>query len=197
MVLTYLIRDSLHVNITNSCTNRHNFFETGGEGRDPSRLILEREPTKEEIVADVLSRDLTEVEQIVFSGYGEPTCRLYDMLAACREIKDACTGLPVGLVTNGHASMIFGEDTTSQFRGLVDRVSVSMMAPDSETYIKLCGPKFGEETYPGVLKFARDIARFVPEVVLTAVEGTISREDAERCRTIADGLGLPFEMKRA
>ena len=116
------------------------------------------------------------------------------MLSVCKAIKDSCN-IPIALITNGHASLILGEDTTPLFKGLVDTVYVSLNAPDSETYMNLCSPKFGVDTYAGILKFARDIAKYVPNVMLTAVEGSISPDDLKRCMAVAESLGLRFGLR--
>ena len=194
MVITYNIKNSLYLNITNHCTNRCDFcIRDHGTGLFAS-LKLEREPTLDEILDDVLSQNLHKYKEIVFCGYGEPTCRLYDLLAVCKKLRET-TDTPIRLNTNGHASLISGEDTAPMFKGLVDVVSISMNAADPDTYYQLCHPKFGEDTYVGVLKFAREISKYVPSVVLTAVENTIQPADVDRCRRIAADLGAEFRLR--
>lgn len=196
MALTYVIQNSLYVNITNLCTNRCEFCV-----RDSAHapelfqdLRLEREPTLEEILADVSSHNLNNFSEIVFCGYGEPTCRLYDMLETCKMIRERST-TPIRVNTNGHASMIMGEDTAPAFRGLVDCVSISLNAADADTYMKLCHPRFGEDTFIGVVKFAREISKYVPQVMFTVVRGTISDDDIARCEQIAVGIGAGFRVR--
>ena len=194
MVITYNIKNSLYLNITNHCTNRCDFcIRDHGTGLYAS-LKLEREPTLDEILGDVLSQNLHKYKEIVFCGYGEPTCRLYDLLAICKKLREV-TDTPIRLNTNGHASLISGEDTAPMFKGLIDVVSISMNAADPDTYYQLCHPKFGEDTYVGVLKFAREISKYVPSVVLTAVESTIQPDDVDRCRRIAADLGAEFQLR--
>ncbi|MBE6569865.1 MAG: radical SAM protein [Ruminococcaceae bacterium] len=194
MVLTYVIKNNLYVNMTNHCTNRCDFcIRDHGTGIF-AQLKLEKEPTLDELLAELRSVNLYNYNEIVFCGYGEPTCRLYDVLTLCRYIREVCD-TPIRINTNGHASMILGEDTAPLFKGLVDTVSISMNSADADTYYKLCHPKFGEDTYVGVLKFARDVSRYVPSVVLTVVEGTIPAEDIERCRSIAEELGAGFRVR--
>ncbi|MBQ7922643.1 MAG: radical SAM protein [Clostridia bacterium] len=194
MVLTYVIKNSLYINLTNHCTNRCNFcIRDHGTGIF-AQLKLEKEPTMDDVLAELRSQNLYKYNEIVFCGYGEPTCRLYDVLTLCRYIREL-TDTPIRINTNGHASLILGEDTAPMFKGLVDTVSISMNAADADTYYKLCHPKFGEDTYVGVLKFARDVSRYVPSVVLTVVEGTIPPEDIERCRSIAEELGAGFRVR--
>ena len=194
MVITYNIKNSLYLNITNHCTNRCDFcIRDHGTGLF-ANLKLEREPLLDEILEDVLSQNLHKYKEIVFCGYGEPTCRLYDLLAVCKKLREV-TDTPIRLNTNGHASLISGEDTAPMFKGLIDVVSISMNAADPDTYYQLCHPKFGEDTYVGVLKFAREISKYVPKVVLTAVEGTIQPDDVDRCRRIAADLGAEFRLR--
>ena len=194
MVITYNIKNSLYLNITNHCTNRCDFcIRDHGTGLF-ANLKLEREPLLDEILEDVLSQNLHKYKEIVFCGYGEPTCRLYDLLAVCKKLREV-TDTPIRLNTHGHASLISGEDTAPMFKGLIDVVSISMNAADPDTYYQLCHPKFGEDTYVGVLKFAREISKYVPKVVLTAVEGTIQPDDVDRCRRIAADLGAEFRLR--
>ena len=194
MVITYNIKNSLYLNITNHCTNRCDFcIRDHGTGLYAS-LKLEREPALDEILGDVLSQNLHKYKEIVFCGYGEPTCRLYVLLAICKKLREV-TDTPIRLNTNGHASLISGEDTAPMFKGLIDVVSISMNAADPDTYYQLCHPKFGEDTYVGVLKFAREISKYVPKVVLTAVESTIQPDDVDRCRRIAADLGAEFRLR--
>ena len=83
MVITYPLKSGLYVNLTNRCPCACVFClrqnSPGVFGTDS--LWLEREPTVEEIVASVDSRNLGDFEELVFCGYGEPTERLDDLLA--------------------------------------------------------------------------------------------------------------------
>ena len=88
-----------------------------------------------------------------------------------------------------------GEDTAPLFAGLIDTVYISLNAPDSDTYIKLCSPKFGEHAYEAVLKFAREIVKYVPDVLVTAVESSLTQEEIQRCMIVADGLGIKFGLR--
>lgn len=195
-MITYVIRNRLYINITNHCTNKCEFCvreRSGGDVRIED-LVFEREPSLDEILLEVSSSNLNKYQEIVFSGYGEPTCRLYDMLSTCKRIREL-TDTPIRVNTNGHASMILGEDTAPLFKGLVDCVAISLNAPDPDTYVRLCRPKFGEDTYVGILKFAREIVKVVPEVYLTAAGGTLSEEDVRRCADIAANIGAKFLLR--
>lgn len=195
MVITYVMKNNLYVNLTNHCTNRCDFCVKDLAHSDTfADLRLEREPTLQEVIADISSYNLNNFSEIVFCGFGEPTCRLYDMLATCRKIREI-SSTPIRVNTNGHASLIMEEDTAPAFKGLVDTVSISLNAADPETYNKLCHPRFGEDTFTGVIKFAREVSKYVPKVVLTVVRETISDADIERCAQIAAGIGAQFRVR--
>lgn len=195
MVISYVNNNSLYVNLTNHCTNRCEFcYRDFPHSNVLPDLRLEREPTLQEIITDLSSYKLGNFSEIVFSGGGEPTCRLYDMLETCKKLREMTT-TPIRVDTNGHASMILAEDTAPAFKGLVDCVSISLNAADSDTYMKLCHPKFGEDAFSGVIKFAREISKYVPNVELTVVRGTIPDSDIERCMGIAAEIGVKFRTR--
>ena len=196
MNITYTIKNSLYVNLTNHCTNRCEFcIRDVAPGEPFPDLRLERDPTVDEVMADLSSyNSLNKFSEIVFCGYGEPTCRLYDMLEICKKLREM-TATPIRVNTNGHASLILGEDTPPLFKGLVDCVSVSLNAADPITYNRICRPRFGEDAFPAVVRFAREVVRYVPTVVLTVVRGTIPEEDIERCAKIAEDIGAKFRVR--
>lgn len=196
MTITYTYKRGLYINITNLCTNRCTFcIINNGDGvYGSASLRFEREPSREEIMAEIKNCDLSCYDEIVFCGYGEPTCRLDDMLSVCRYIKET-SSVPIRVNTNGHASMILGKDAAPMFSSLVDSVSVSLNAADTETYTKICRPKFGDDAYAGVLKFIRDISKYVPKVTVSVVGGTISDDQIKKCSQIANELQVDFRVR--
>lgn len=195
MVITYVEQNTLYVNLTNHCTNKCEFcYRDYSHSEYFPNLKLEREPTLQEVLAELFSYNLGNFSGIVFSGGGEPTCRLYDMLETCKKLREVTT-TPITINTNGHASMILDEDTAPMFKGLADCVSISINAADSDTYMKLCHPKFGEDAFMGVLKFAREVSKYVPRVELTVVNGTLPDSDIERCSCIAAEIGASFRIR--
>ena len=110
MVISYTIKNSLYLNLTNHCTNRCAFCVRETAPDAYPNLWLEAEPTLAGIMADLSSyNSLNRFEEIVFCGYGEPTCRLYDMLEVCRRLREV-TATPIRVNTNGHASLILKEE---------------------------------------------------------------------------------------
>lgn len=195
-MITYSHKGALYVNMTNLCTNKCTFcLRSKTNGIFDELWYNGREPTREEIIRSIEKADPTRFSEIVFCGYGEPTCRLYDMLSICRTLRENYPDLSIRLDTNGHASLIMKEDTVPLMAGLFDSVSVSLNAPDADTYNRICKPQFGEDTFEGVLKFIRDISKVVPRVQVTAVAGTISKSDIERLGIVASGLGVGFRVR--
>ena len=195
-MITYVIKNSLCINLTNHCTNKCDFCvkERNNSDFQVTDLTFDREPSLDDILFEVSTSNLNQYKEIVFCGYGEPTCRLYDMLTICKRIRELTT-TPIRVNTNGHASLILGEDTAPLFKGLVDCVSISLNAADSDTYVNLCHPKFGENAYIGVLKFAREIIKYVPDVYLTVNAEWLSKEDVARCAEIAANIGAKFLVR--
>ena len=193
MTITYNVGAGLYINITNRCSNDCAFCirlsaDSVGGG---DTLWLEREPSREEILNDIKSRNLADYGELVFCGYGEPTERLDDLLWLCGQLKQTdCP--PIRLNTNGHASLIAGYDVAHRFAGLVDKINVSLNAADDFEYYELCRPAFGIESYRGMLDFAVKVRGFVPEVWFSVVNGTT---DAEACRKVAEDLGLTLRVR--
>lgn len=185
----------LYANITNRCPCRCEFCirdMTDSLGSADS-LWLKREPTVEEVIAMLKEWDLNAYEELVFCGYGEPTERLDDLLAIAGYVK-ANTDLSVRINTNGLSDLINGKETCPMLEGIIDSVSVSLNQSDAEKYTELCHPKFGPAAYDAMLKFTKDVQRYVPHVAMSVV-GVIPEEDIEKCREIAAGLGVPFRVR--
>jgi len=197
MTITYEVGNGLYVNITNRCPNACTFcIRNNGDGAYGSNsLWLEREPTVDEIVEDIIKKDPTKYSELVFCGYGEPTERLEDMLEVCKKIKSRYPSVLIRVNTNGLADLIAGRDTSAMFGGAVDVISVSMNAATPEKYQEICLSKFGEDAYNAMLKFCANVKNYVPNVVLTVVSGTLSDEDIEICRKNAEKAGVNFRVR--
>ena len=130
----------------------------------------------------------------MFCGFGEPT-EAWDMLVrVARYVKEAF-GLPTRVNTNGLGSLICGRDIAPEFEGIIDAVSISLNAPDAKTYQKIVRSSFGDKSFDTVMDFAREVKCYVPNVVMTTVETTISHEDEERCRAICEKLGVRYRIR--
>ena len=188
--ITYPIRNSLYLNITNRCTAACTFcvryttdFVKG------HNLRLAEEPTAEEVIREI--GDPKRYAEIVFCGYGEPLLRLDVVKIVAAEVKRQ--GGKVRIDTNGHANLIHKRNVLPELAGLVDAVSVSLNAQNAEVYEKLTQPKFGSLTYDAVKEFIGEAKKYIPEVTATVVSAP--GVDVEACRKIAEGLGAKFRVR--
>ena len=196
MCITYEVESGLYINITNKCSNRCSFcIRNNGDGAYGSdSLWLSREPSQEQIVESVLSREISKYSEIVFCGYGEPTYRLDVMLAVAAEIKRHCN-IPIRVNTNGHSDLIFGRSTTESFSSVIDSVSISLNAPTMEKYNEICHPVYKNEAFDAVISFAKNVKNYVQNVYFSVVRDFISEDEIEKCKEIAKSLGIPLKIR--
>lgn len=197
MTITYPVKQGIYVNMTNRCPCACTFClrqnAPGVYGSDP--LWLEREPTVQEVCDSINKWDLSQYKEIVFCGYGEPTERLPDLLEVARYIKSK-SSIPLRINTNGLADLIWQKETAPMLAGLIDSVSVSLNAMDSEEYLRLTRSKFGIGSYDAVLRFTKDCTRYVPNVMMTVVgEPVTTPEEQETCRKICESVGATLRVR--
>ena len=78
MTMTYEYGGNLYINVTNQCPNACEFClrqNSSGSLYADNLWYEGTEPTKEQLLADLKTRDLSKYTEIVFCGYGEPACR--------------------------------------------------------------------------------------------------------------------------
>lgn len=195
MTVTYEVDGALYLNVTNRCTNncdfciRHN--GDGAYGSEP--LWLEREPSEDEILSSVFSRDLSLYREIVFCGYGEPSVRLDVIRSVALKIKEKCD-LPIRINTNGHSSLYHGYDTAPLYKDAFDCVSISLNTPSPERYDEICHPvKAG--SFEAMLSFAHEVKSYVPSVILSVVKDFLTPEELTECYRIAEALGVTLKVR--
>ena len=185
----------LYANITNRCPCRCEFCirdMTRGLGTADT-LWLKREPSAEEVIEMLKDWELSQYEELVFCGYGEPMERLDTLLHIADYIKKN-THLSVRINTNGLSDLIHGKKTAPCLEGLIDAVSVSLNQCTAEKYNALCHPKFGVEAFGAILDFTADVQKYVPHVGMSVV-GVIPEEDICRCRQIASSFGITLRIR--
>lgn len=196
--ITYEYGDNLYVNTTNRCNFncafclRHN--RRSGGSIYTQNLWLEREPTREEILDSIESRDLTKYQQLVFCGFGEPAYRLEDICWVLDRMREHGTRIFTRMDTNGTGSLIHGRDVAPDFAGRFDMVSISLNTGTAEKYEALCRPA-QSGAYQAMLDFAREVRKYVPRVMMTVVD-TIPAEEIRRCREICENeVGAEFRVR--
>ena len=193
--ISYEAFGNLYLNITNQCSAscvfciRH--FSNGVYGYN---LRLSREPSEGEIIRELESLNLTQYKEVVFTGFGEPTCR-FDILLRLTEWLQK-KGMHVRLDTNGHASLMYpGRDVAEELKTAgLDAVSVSLNAESEEKYNRFCKPVF-EGSYGALLDFTKKAVTAGIRTRMTVVwQPDINISECER---IASGLGASFKVRGA
>lgn len=182
----------LYVNLTNRCPCRCNFCirsQADGLGSADS-LWLEHEPTAGEVLSAFQKFNLSDYQEAVFCGYGEPLCALETLLEVSRGLKES--GMKLRINTNGLGDLINGKPTVPLLKGLIDVMSISLNAPDAQSYNALCHPSV-ENAYEAMLAYARACkdnfdTRF-------SVVDVIGPDEIARCKKIAEEMGIPLRVR--
>ena len=197
MTIVYDVHNGLYINLTNRCPCactfclRQSMDRVGNSGG----LWLEHEPSYEEITAAIDGCDLNRYSEVVFCGFGEPTERLDMLLRTAQYIKSKCPDMKIRINTNGLGDLVYGAPIAGKLSGLIDVVSISLNTPNAEEYLRLTRSKFGAQSFDAMLRFAEDCVKTVPEVVMTAVDTTISHEEEEQCRAICKNIGAQYRIR--
>lgn len=196
MTILYEVHKGLYVNMTNRCPCACTFCLRQDKGSSSlyGDLWLEHEPTVEEVIAEFKKRDLSKYNEIVFCGFGEPSERLYDIFEICDWLKRV-TALPIRINTNGMADLIWGKSTAADFEGRIDVVSTSLNTPNKERYYEITKCRYGIDSFDAMLKFAGEVKKYVPKVVLSTVDTTISKAEEEECAKICRELGVTYRIR--
>ncbi len=196
MCITYEVDSGLYVNMTNRCSNSCTFcIRNNGDGAYGSdSLWLEREPTVDEVLESVFSRDLTKYTELVFCGYGEPTYRLSDTRTVALEVKSKYPQMKIRINTNGHSDLILGGDSAPMYERAFDVVSISLNTPSENRYREICHPKF-DGAHTSLIAFASRVKNYVPEVMFSVVRQTLTDSELDECRAIADKAGVALKIR--
>ncbi len=187
---------NLYVNITNRCTCACTFcLRTMKDMAEESTLWLREEPSVEHVKAALDGVDWNLIKEVVFCGFGEPTTRLEVLKEIMGYVKEQYPGMPTRLNTNGLSDLDYGRDTSKDFEGILDTISISLNASNAERYLELTRSKFGLESFEAMLTFAQHCKKYVPNVVLTVVDQVESPEEIERCRKICEDRGLTLRVR--
>jgi TatD DNase family protein len=195
-VFAYALGDALYLNLTSACTLacvfcpkiRDDDWVVGGYD-----LKLGRAPSVDEVWAQVEQAGLAGRPEVVFTGLGEPTRRLPELLEITRRLVQAGVSR-VRLDTDGLANLREGRDVTPELAAAgLGAVVVSLNAPDPATYVKLCPNRHGEAAWDAARSFIRGAVRHLPEVHASFVG--VPGLDPEACRREAEALGAHFRWR--
>lgn len=194
--IIYTYAGSAYMNITNKCPCACVFcIRSNGDGLGSAEsLWLKKDPTIDEIKAEIDKFDFSPYSEVVFCGYGEPTQALDNLIEAAKYLKEKHS-LRIRLNSNGMSDLINGKPTAHLLEGVVDSISLSLNAPDAESYQRVTRSKFGADAYPALLKFAEDCKKYIPSVKFTVVD-VISEDEINECRKISEKMGIPLRVRK-
>lgn len=194
--ILYKVHHNLYVNLTNKCPCACTFClrQTRDHMENSGVLWLDHEPAVDEVIAEFAKFDMSQYEEVVFCGFGEPTEALEVLLPVAKYVKETFSK-PVRINTNGLGNLIWNRNITPEFKGLIDTVSISLNTPNADEYHNLVRSKFGMQSFDAMLDFAKKCTTYVPHVVMTTVATTISKEDEAQCQKICDNLGVTYRIR--
>lgn len=196
MTLAYPVENKLYLNLTNRCPCACIFCirnnADGAYGSDP--LWLEREPSLQEMCDAIDKADPRKYTEIVFCGYGEPTSAMELLCGTADHIRKHYPDIPTRLNTNGLSDLINGRSCAPLLKGRISTVSVSLNAGTKSEYLRVTRPKFGEESFEAMQRFASECKEYVDKVMFTVVD-VIPPEEIEASKALAEKLGIDLRIR--
>lgn len=197
MTIVYRVHDNLYVNMTNRCSSSCVFCLRNTRDRmdqEKGSLWLSHEPSVEEVKQAFEKEDMSQYREVVFCGFGEPTERFDDLLTIAAFVKERYQK-PIRINTNGQGNLINKRDIVPEMKGLVDVISISLNTPNEDRYHELVRSRFGDQAFQAMLDFAKEAKEYVPQVILSTVETTITKEEEKECQKICDDLGVTYRIR--
>ncbi len=193
--ILYTYKNQVYANITNKCDCSCQFCirshkDSVGEAEN---LWFKSEPTLEEIKKAMDEFDFTGYEELVFCGYGEPTCALENLLAGAAYAKEKY-GIKIRLNTNGLANLYHKRNIVPELAEVIDSVSISLNAPTAEKYQEVTRPQF-ENAFPAMLEFASLAQETFSHTQLSIVD-VLPEDEIKTCQRIADERGIYLKIRK-
>lgn len=193
--ILYTYKNQVYANITNRCDCSCQFCirshkDSVGEAEN---LWFQTEPTLDEIKKAMDDFDFTGYEELVFCGYGEPTCALENLLAGAAYAKEKYK-IKVRLNTNGLANLYHKRNVVPELAKVIDSVSISLNAPTAEKYQEITRPQF-ENAFPALLEFASLAKEAFAHTQLSIVD-VLPEDEIKACRKIADDRGIYLKIRK-
>lgn len=192
--LLYVYKNNVYVNLTNKCSGRCVFcVRNKKDGVGESKLVLDRDPTLQELKDAIDAFDFTGYDELIFCGYGEPTCALENLLKTAAYFRSGHSQ-KIRLNTNGLGSLYNGRDILPELCSVIDSFSVSLNAPNAQRYQELVRPIY-ENAFDAVLSFAENARKAGKEVVFSVVT-VLSEEEIAQCRELAENMNIALKVRK-
>lgn len=191
-------RGSLYINLTNECGNSclfcarsHRIFRLG---QFDLGLTIEHGIDEYQQGIDSHIRDRGKPREFVFCGYGEPTTRIRALLDLSQWIQKEYGGV-IRLNTNGQTGLMWGKEYLHDLAAVVDRINVSLNAPDLSSYRRICRPVYDGDAWRHVVGFARYMKDCEVDVWCSAVNIVLSVEELSALREFLRFLEIPLRIR--
>lgn len=193
--ILYTYKNQVYANITNVCDCRCRFcIRSHEEGvGDAETLWHKVDPDLEEIKAALDAFDFTGYTELVYCGYGEPTCALENLVESAKYARDKY-GVAIRVNTNGLGNLFHGKDIIPMLAEVVDSVSISLNAPTKEEYMDVTRPKF-DNAFEAMLEFASECKGKIPQVKMSIVD-VLPEKDIKASQELADSLGVDLKIRK-
>lgn len=189
------IHEKFYVNLTNKCPCSCTFcLRQTKKMLEEHTLWLKNDVSFDDFKAELDKYDISNVPEVIFCGFGEPTECIDTLLQCASYIKEKNKNIVIRLNTNGLGNLIHNKDITPLLKDTVDIVSISLNAPTKEEYLELTRNRFGIESFDAMLDFAKKAKDYVPTVVLSVVD-VIGEQKIAKCKEITDSLGITLRVR--
>lgn len=193
--IIYTYNNQVYMNITNKCDCSCQFCIRSHRNQigEADNLWFVEEPSLEEIKTAIDAFDFSDYDEVVYCGYGEPTCALENLIASADYIK-SCYNIKIRLNTNGLANLYHKRNIIPELAKVVDRVSISLNAPTAERYQEVTRPQF-KDAFTGLLDFA-ELAKECFEHTQFSVVDVLSKEDIDASQKLADERDIYLRIRK-
>lgn len=133
-------------------------------------------------------------KEVVFCGYGEPTCRLGILTEVGHALKRRGHGR-LRLNTVGLGNLICGKDIAPSLAVWLDYISISLNTADPKQWKTLMRPAqiFSDRGFLSVLEFIDSCVACGLDTTVTAVD--LKEVDVSKVKAIAVSLGAAFRLR--
>lgn len=195
--ILYTYKNQVYANITNKCDCSCTFCIRSIKDSvgDSAKTLWHQEEPKLKDVKDAMDQfDFTGYEELVYCGYGEPTCALDTLLESAKYVKLIHPELQIRLNTNGLGNLYHKKNIIPQLAEVIDSVSISLNAPTKEKYQAVTRPQF-ENGFEGMLEFATQ-AKEAFKVTQLSIVDVLPEEEIKECQKIADDRGIFLKIRK-
>lgn len=195
--IIYSYENKIYFNLTNSCPMKCTFcIRNNGESLGSAKELWfkEHKPDFIEIKKAIEKYDFSDYnDEIVFCGYGEPTCALDNLIKTAKYLKEKF-GFKIRLNTNGLCNLINKKNCVDELCSVIDAFSISLNEYNKEKYNKICKPVYKENGFDEMLSFATAVKKAGKDVKFSLVD-VIPQDDIEKCKELADTLGIELRIR--